>query len=45
MVIQFLRSLFYGVVYVKTRNIISSFVAHSGVNLWGLLPIKFSKQN
>ncbi len=39
LVTRFIRSLFYGVVYAKTRNILTSFVPHLGVNLWGLLPI------
>jgi membrane protease YdiL (CAAX protease family) len=36
---RFIRSLFYGVVYSKTRNILASYVSHLGVNLWGFLPI------
>lgn len=34
---RFIRSLFYGAVYSKTKNILVSSVAHSGVNLFGLL--------
>jgi membrane protease YdiL (CAAX protease family) len=39
LVTRFIRSLFYGVVYARTRNILASFIPHFGVNLWGLLPL------
>jgi membrane protease YdiL (CAAX protease family) len=34
---RFFRCLFYGIIYAKTRNILASFLAHFGVNLWGLI--------
>ena len=31
--------VFFGLAYSKTRNILVSYVAHSAVNVWGLLPL------
>ncbi|MHA2321887.1 MAG: CPBP family intramembrane glutamic endopeptidase [Candidatus Thorarchaeota archaeon] len=37
LVTRFIRSLFYGMIYAKTRNILTSTIAHFGVNLWGVV--------
>ncbi|MHA2082044.1 MAG: CPBP family intramembrane glutamic endopeptidase [Candidatus Thorarchaeota archaeon] len=39
LVTRFIISLVFAGIYAKTRNILTSFVAHFGVNLWCLLPI------